>query len=149
MVVCENHVQAGMLDAGGAIDRDLPAPPGHVLLRGSSVPDENPDGVRQPVPDAVVAALDPPAHITYQPMQTPPVQHPLALLLCLHVPVTTLLGLPRWLPPKVPRIGHPEAEPHGNNKMVIWHEVGWVRRWRLSPATSRPEVNLVIHPELG
>ena len=42
-----------------------------------------------------------------EPMQILPVQHPLATALALHILVAALLYLPHWLPPKVPRIGHP------------------------------------------
>jgi hypothetical protein len=89
--VSENHVQARTLDVVSAIDLNHTIPLWHELLYGGSLPCEFPTGVSQPISNAVVAAFHPTPDIADQPMQTPQIKHPLALVLCLHISVATLL----------------------------------------------------------
>ena len=124
VVVCENHVQLGMFDGVGAVDPDHPIPPRDQLLNESSLPREDRHKVSQPIPDAVMAVIHPASDIADQPVEPPAVQHARALPLGPDIPVSTLLCCPRRRPPQVPRVGHTEAEPRGNRKVVIRHEVG-------------------------
>ena len=112
-----------MFDIVGAVDTDHPIPLRDQLLGQSSLPREGGHQVSQPIPDAVVAIVHTATDIADQAMAPPAVQHARALPLGPDIPVSTLLRCPRRRPPRMPWVGHSEAKPRGNNKVVIGHEV--------------------------
>ena len=82
-----------------------------------------------------------------QPVQPTLVKQSVALTLGLHIPVSTLLDLLRWLPQAVPRVGHAQAEPRGNSKVFIRHEVGLLRR-REEESPTAPASGSEVNPVL-
>ena len=101
---------------------------------------------RKPRPPVLTTAA---TNIAHQPMQPPVVKHARALTLSANIPVTTLLCQSRRLPPHVPRVEHTKAEPRGDNKVIVRHEVGVTggrQQEGPTPASRRPEISLVVRP---